>query len=85
VNNDMERMWMEEVVDYFKPLPRNLAAGTGENNQNPNQDSRCSGQIHLIYTKFLIWFHNFLHVTGYQVTRRKLSQSINRNLPANGS
>jgi hypothetical protein len=33
VNDELERMWEEVIVAYFKVLPRNLAEGTEENHE----------------------------------------------------
>jgi hypothetical protein len=35
MNNELERMWKEEVVAQFKVLYQNLSGGTEENHQKP--------------------------------------------------
>jgi hypothetical protein len=40
VNKKMERMWMEEVVAYFKLLLGDLAAGTGEREREREKRNR---------------------------------------------
>lgn len=35
MNNEVEGMWKEAVVGYFKALARNLLRGTKENHEKP--------------------------------------------------
>jgi hypothetical protein len=35
VNNELERMWKESFMAYFKILPQNLSGGTEENHEKP--------------------------------------------------
>jgi hypothetical protein len=41
MNNELERVWKEAIVTYFKILPRHLTGGTEENHGKPqSQDIR---------------------------------------------
>jgi hypothetical protein len=44
MNDELEGMWKEAAVAWFKVLSRNLAGKTEENHKNPRQDSRSLGQ-----------------------------------------
>jgi hypothetical protein len=43
LNDELERMWKEAVIAYFKIISlQHLPRGTEENHEKP-QDSQCSG------------------------------------------
>jgi hypothetical protein len=44
VNKELERIWNEAIVAYFKVLSRHLPGGTEENHGNLSQDSRSPGR-----------------------------------------
>jgi len=44
VNDELEGMWKETIVAYFKVLSRHLPGGTEESHKNFSQDSLSLGQ-----------------------------------------
>jgi hypothetical protein len=44
VTNELESMWKESALAYFKALYQKLPGGTVGNYENLGEDSRCAGR-----------------------------------------
>jgi hypothetical protein len=39
VNDELEKMWKEVIVDYFKAISQNFCGGTKDNHKSLGQDN----------------------------------------------